>query len=93
MPVHLLAGWSPCQQATHAQLLKPFEQLCMTGYSRCLAMMLQLDELMNAVERAAENPSKFNLTNEELSTRRRWVDSTRQQVLWVSCKGALVLVA
>jgi syntaxin 6 len=41
---------------------------------------MQLKEIVGAVEKAAIDPAKFNLTNEELSTRRRWIDNTRQQV-------------
>eukprot|EP00195_Chlamydomonas_chlamydogama_P007372 CAMPEP_0202903680 /NCGR_PEP_ID=MMETSP1392-20130828/25747_1 /ASSEMBLY_ACC=CAM_ASM_000868 /TAXON_ID=225041 /ORGANISM="Chlamydomonas chlamydogama, Strain SAG 11-48b" /LENGTH=204 /DNA_ID=CAMNT_0049590977 /DNA_START=73 /DNA_END=687 /DNA_ORIENTATION=- len=46
----------------------------------CESVRWQLSELTGAVERAAENPAKFNLTNEELSGRRRWIDNTRRQV-------------
>lgn len=40
----------------------------------------QLKEITGAVEKAAVDPSRFNLTNEELSQRRRWIDNTREQV-------------
>ena len=37
------------------------------------------------------DPSRFNLTNEELSQRRRWIDNTRDQVDTVheALKGAI----
>jgi syntaxin 6 len=40
----------------------------------------QLNELDNAVDRASENPTRFNLTPEELGSRRRWIGNTRRQV-------------
>jgi SYP6 family syntaxin len=41
---------------------------------------MQLKELDSAVERASEEPARYNLTNEELSTRRRWIEMTRRQI-------------
>lgn len=57
----------------------------------CQSITWQLDALVGAVDRAAENPANFNLTNEELSTRRRWIDSSRKQVdiLEEALQGAL----
>ena len=42
---------------------------------------MQLKEITGAVDKAATDPSRFNLTNEELSNRRRWIDNTGQQVI------------
>lgn len=41
---------------------------------------IQLNELDNAVDRASENPQRFNLTPEELASRRKWINNTRKQV-------------
>jgi hypothetical protein len=40
---------------------------------------LQLNELNSAVDVAAENPARFNLTSEELASRRRWIEGTQRQ--------------
>ena len=40
----------------------------------------QINELGAAVERARENPEKFNLNEEEVSSRAKWVENTRKQV-------------
>ena len=42
--------------------------------------IVQLDMLTEAVDTAAENPARFNLTIEEIGSRRKWLDSTRRQV-------------
>ncbi|GAX83411.1 hypothetical protein CEUSTIGMA_g10836.t1 [Chlamydomonas eustigma] len=57
----------------------------------CQSIRWQLKELAGAVEKASEDPAKFNLTNEELGTRRRWIDNTRDQVTTVheALQGAL----
>ncbi|PNH00708.1 Syntaxin-61 [Tetrabaena socialis] len=39
----------------------------------CSSLAWQLNELDTAVDRASENPQRFNLTPEELSSRRRWI--------------------
>jgi len=41
---------------------------------------MQLNELGSAVSLAAADPARFNLTSEELGSRRRWIDSIRRQV-------------
>lgn len=46
----------------------------------CRHACMQLKEITGAVDKAATDPSRFNLTNEELSNRRRWIDNTGQQV-------------
>ncbi|GIL81703.1 hypothetical protein Vretimale_1343 [Volvox reticuliferus] len=46
----------------------------------CNSLAWQLNELDTAVDRASENPQRFNLTPEELSSRRRWISNTRRQV-------------
>lgn len=46
----------------------------------CKSLASELNELDTAVERASGNPQRFNLTPEELSSRRRWLDDTRRQV-------------
>lgn len=43
-------------------------------------MSLQVNELDSAVNRAAEQPQRFGLTLEEISSRRKWITSTRRQV-------------
>lgn len=40
----------------------------------------QLNELESAVSVAAADPERFNLTSEELESRRRWIESIRRQV-------------
>ncbi len=42
--------------------------------------LLQLEMLTEAVDTASENPAKFNLTIEEIQSRRKWLDTTRRQV-------------
>lgn len=46
----------------------------------CGSVMWQLDELQHAIEKASENPSRFNLTQSELESRTSWVESTRAQI-------------
>ncbi|KAG2422428.1 hypothetical protein HXX76_016043 [Chlamydomonas incerta] len=46
----------------------------------CGSLSWQLNELDTAVDRASENPQRFNLTPEELSSRRRWITNTRRQL-------------
>ncbi|MEW5304978.1 MAG: hypothetical protein WDW36_007550 [Sanguina aurantia] len=46
----------------------------------CDDIAWQVRELEGAVERASENPSRFNLTIEELGSRRRWTTATNKQV-------------
>ncbi|KAG2443171.1 hypothetical protein HYH02_009580 [Chlamydomonas schloesseri] len=46
----------------------------------CSSLSWQLNELDTAVDRASENPQRFNLTPEELSSRRRWITNTRRQL-------------
>jgi hypothetical protein len=41
---------------------------------------LQLNELSSAVDVAAENPARFNLTADEVASRRKWIENTRRQV-------------
>ncbi len=56
---------------------------CMPLASACIACaecLVQLSELSSAVDVAAENPARFNLTAEELSSRRRWIEATQRQV-------------
>uniref|UniRef100_A0A7S0WJC1 t-SNARE coiled-coil homology domain-containing protein n=1 Tax=Chlamydomonas leiostraca TaxID=1034604 RepID=A0A7S0WJC1_9CHLO len=48
--------------------------------TECNLIMWQLNELNSAVDVAAENPARFNLTSEELNSRRKWIDNTRRQV-------------
>lgn len=39
-----------------------------------------MKELEAAVDRAAEQPARFNLTPDEIASRRKWVASTRRQI-------------
>jgi syntaxin 6 len=41
---------------------------------------VQVNELDAAVNRAAEQPQRFGLTPEEISSRRKWISATRRQV-------------
>lgn len=56
----------------------------------CNLQYLKLKELDSAVDRASEDPSRYNLTNEELGTRRKWIEMTRRQIesLQEAIKGA-----
>jgi syntaxin 6 len=45
-----------------------------------LLFVMQLNELDNAVNRAAEQPQRFGLTPEEIASRRKWIGNTRKQV-------------
>ena len=40
----------------------------------------QLDELQSAIDKAATNPGKFDLTPTELERRQGWLATTRKQV-------------
>ncbi|GMH37728.1 hypothetical protein BSKO_05601 [Bryopsis sp. KO-2023] len=46
----------------------------------CASVMWQLDELSHAIEKASENPSRFNLTQSELESRTGWLESTKAQI-------------
>lgn len=43
-------------------------------------VLAQVNELDSAVNRAAEQPQRFGLTPEEISSRRKWITATRRQV-------------
>ena len=49
-------------------------------------MFAQLDMLTEAVDVASENPARFNLTVEEIGSRRKWLETTRRQV-WGGRRG------
>jgi hypothetical protein len=49
-------------------------------YLCLLAVPTQVNELDSAVNRAAEQPQRFGLTPEEISSRRKWITATRRQV-------------
>eukprot|EP00879_Flechtneria_rotunda_P014286 GHRR01014924.1.p2 GENE.GHRR01014924.1~~GHRR01014924.1.p2 ORF type:complete len:139 (+),score=37.62 GHRR01014924.1:1072-1488(+) len=46
----------------------------------CESLKWQVNELENAVNRAAEQVQRFGLTPEEIASRRKWISSTRRQV-------------
>ncbi|KAG2497799.1 hypothetical protein HYH03_004070 [Edaphochlamys debaryana] len=46
----------------------------------CSSLSWQLNELDGAVTRASENLQRFNLTPEELNSRRKWISNTRRQL-------------
>lgn len=46
----------------------------------CESLKWQVNELDSAVNRAAEQPQRFGLTPEEISSRRKWITSTRRQI-------------
>lgn len=46
----------------------------------CNSLANELNQLDAAVEQASENPQRFNLTPEELSSRRKWLNNTRRQL-------------
>lgn len=46
----------------------------------CDSVRWQLNELENAVNRAQENPQRFNLSVDELNGRRKWITNTRRQI-------------
>lgn len=48
--------------------------------SGCDSVAWQLTELDTAVDKASVDPAKFNLTTEELASRRKWINNTRRQV-------------
>ncbi|PNW82698.1 hypothetical protein CHLRE_06g290100v5 [Chlamydomonas reinhardtii] len=56
------------------------KKIAQTVEEGCGSLSWQLNELDTAVDRASENPQRFNLTPEELSSRRRWITNTRRQL-------------
>lgn len=40
----------------------------------------QVKELEAAVDRAAEQPQRFNLTPDEIASRRKWIGTTKRQI-------------
>ncbi|KAI8471517.1 MAG: Qc-snare protein, Tlg1/Syntaxin 6-family [Monoraphidium minutum] len=46
----------------------------------CDSLKWQLKELEGAVDRAAEQPARFNLAPDEIAGRRKWVGSTRRVI-------------
>lgn len=63
--------------------------LCYAPFRTCTLPHTQVNELDSAVNRAAEQPQRFGLTPEEISSRRKWITSTRRQVGWLlACKTA-----
>lgn len=55
----------------------------------CLLLTLplapQVDEMEKAVDVAEKNMARFGLTQQEISSRRKWVLQTRRQVLLSRC--------
>jgi hypothetical protein len=55
---------------------------------------LQLEEIDKSIDAAERNPQRFKLSQQELSDRRKWVMSTRRQVLgsnWLGmCSDAIL---
>ena len=49
----------------------------------CDSIAEQLDMLSEAVETASENPARFNLTMEEIGSRRKWIQTQKQKVLGI----------
>lgn len=56
------------------------KEIAKTVDTECNSIIWQLNELNSAVDVAAENPARFNLTIEECNSRRRWIENTRRQV-------------
>eukprot|EP00195_Chlamydomonas_chlamydogama_P015617 CAMPEP_0202908252 /NCGR_PEP_ID=MMETSP1392-20130828/45419_1 /ASSEMBLY_ACC=CAM_ASM_000868 /TAXON_ID=225041 /ORGANISM="Chlamydomonas chlamydogama, Strain SAG 11-48b" /LENGTH=213 /DNA_ID=CAMNT_0049597501 /DNA_START=182 /DNA_END=820 /DNA_ORIENTATION=- len=48
--------------------------------SECNAIIMQLDMTQEAIDIAAHDPVRFNLTVDEVASRRKWLDTTRRQV-------------
>eukprot|EP00878_Enallax_costatus_P008417 GHUV01008798.1.p1 GENE.GHUV01008798.1~~GHUV01008798.1.p1 ORF type:complete len:226 (+),score=54.80 GHUV01008798.1:292-969(+) len=46
----------------------------------CESLQWQVNELDNAVNRAAEQAQRFGLTPEEIASRRKWISTTRRQI-------------
>mmetsp|Transcript_2681 Transcript_2681/g.4594 ORF Transcript_2681/g.4594 Transcript_2681/m.4594 type:complete len:225 (+) Transcript_2681:237-911(+) len=89
-PFYIIRG--ECTESLHEvqQKMSRFHGLTATNPERkeiakqveteCTSILWQLNELTSAVDVAAENPARFNLTVEELSSRRRWIETTQRQV-------------
>lgn len=48
--------------------------------SECDSIRDQIEMLREAVDTAAENPARFNLTMEEINSRRKWLETTARTV-------------
>ncbi|CAD7697909.1 unnamed protein product [Ostreobium quekettii] len=46
----------------------------------CGNVLWQLDELQSAINKAAQNPAKFDLNEAELERRKSWLSTTRRQI-------------
>mmetsp|Transcript_5044 Transcript_5044/g.13694 ORF Transcript_5044/g.13694 Transcript_5044/m.13694 type:complete len:226 (+) Transcript_5044:233-910(+) len=56
------------------------KELAKSVQGECASIHWQLNELESAVSLAAADPERFNLTTEELGSRRRWIESVRRQI-------------
>ena len=74
-----------CRAAKSLQRFRALRSMCWGMKPHYLfSLALQLNELDNAVNRAAEQPQRFGLTPEEIASRRKWIGHTRKQVCSVS---------
>lgn len=46
----------------------------------CDSVRWQLNELDGAIRKAAENPGRFNITSEELNSRKKWLQAALRQI-------------
>ena len=49
----------------------------------CDSITEQLEMLSEAVETSSENPARFNLTFEEIGSRRKWISTQKQKVIGI----------
>lgn len=56
------------------------KQIAASVKDGCDSLKWQLKELEAALDRAAQQPQRFNLTVEEIASRRKWISSTRRQI-------------
>ncbi|GBF87781.1 hypothetical protein Rsub_00492 [Raphidocelis subcapitata] len=55
------------------------KQLAANVRDGCDSLQWQLKELEAALDRAAEQPARFNLSQDEIASRRKWIAATRRQ--------------
>ncbi|GAX83412.1 hypothetical protein CEUSTIGMA_g10837.t1 [Chlamydomonas eustigma] len=89
-PFYLIRAEISSQYNEIQQKLHKFHSLSSSSQERrnlgreidadCDSIKYQLDMLEEAVDTASQNPARFNLTMEEISSRRKWLDTTGRQI-------------
>jgi len=73
--------WPQLHDATPSHCQTHFQTHCRQTTPNPLTLSPpQVKELEAAVDRAAEQPQRFNLSTEEVASRRKWVTGTRRAI-------------